>query len=77
MNKKFSDIQTKIEGKVNLYFERVYVLSFNIYAFYWLYKIVFLDGYNWEDYLTWFFACMSMNIFFRENKDRLLIKRNK
>ena len=77
MSENFEQIKVKIESKVNLYFERFYVLSFNIYAFYWLYKIVFLPSYNWEDLLTWFFACMSMNIFFRENKNRLLIKTEK
>ncbi|EGR3365940.1 hypothetical protein DMN80_23800 [Vibrio parahaemolyticus] len=74
MNKSFKDNYNKLYEKINLNIERLYVASFNIYAFYWLYKLLFVEGHTWEDWLLWFFACMGVNVFFRENKNRLLIK---
>ena len=71
---EYEATQKRIEGKLYLWLDRLYIVAFNVYSFYWLYKIVFLPEYGWEEFLLWFFACVAVNRFYRENKDRILIK---
>jgi hypothetical protein len=57
------------EPKVKLLVKRVYVLAFNVYAWYWLYGEVFvLKSTNIENYLLWFFTTTGMYFFVLENQ---------
>ena len=38
----FRDEYNKVKPKVILIFKRIYVLAFNIYAWYWLYRQIFI-----------------------------------
>ncbi len=49
---------------------RIYVIAFNIYCWYWLYRLIFLwKSTNFEDYLLWFFASAGMYFFILDGKD--------
>lgn len=60
----------RIKQKVILWFKRAYVISFNIYAWYWLFKLIFiLHSTNLEEYLLWFFATTGMYFFVFDGND--------
>lgn len=60
----------KAYPKVNLWIKRTYVLAFNIYAWYWLYRQIFIrHSSDFEDYLLWFFTTAGMHFFILDNKD--------
>ncbi len=46
---------------------RLYIISFNIYAFYWLYDHWGTNA-GFDAWLQWFFACAGMNFFFQDKK---------
>lgn len=72
------DTYKKIQSKVILWIKRIYVISFNIYAWYWLFKLILiLNSTNFEDYLLWFFATTGMYFFVFEGNDIFLKKINK
>lgn len=62
-------------SKMMNFIRKFYILAYNIYGWYWLYKIIAdpKDQYNWEAYALWFFA-MTAQLFFimdvrKANKD--------
>mgnify|MGYP000984760383 CR=1 FL=1 len=54
---------SSIEYKLNMGLRVIYILAFNIYSWYWLYKITFINESTWEDYLNWFFVVAGMHFF--------------
>ena len=49
--------------KANMFFRILYVLSFNLYSWYWMYKIIWNNDSTWEDYLNWFFVVCGVHFF--------------
>lgn len=52
-----------VEYKLNMGLRVFYILAFNLYSWYWLYKIIFINSSVWEDYLNWFFVVAGMHFF--------------
>ncbi len=68
--RSFREIQADIKPKVILYFKRLYVLAFNVYAWFWLYReIIVRRSSNFEDYLLWFFTTFGMYVFVLEHQE--------
>jgi len=66
----FKEEYNKIMLKVILYFKRVYVISFNVYAYYWLYREIFIrKTTDFETYLLFGFILAGMYFFVLSNKD--------
>jgi hypothetical protein len=56
---------------------RIYVIAFNIYAWFWVIRLIFIQhSTNFEDYLLWFFATAGMYFFVLDGKDIFLKKVN-
>lgn len=66
----FIEIQKKIKKKIDLWFKRLYVIAFNVYAWYWLYRQVFVrQSDSFEEYLLWGFMTFGMYYFVLDNQD--------
>lgn len=66
----FKEEYNEMKHKVILIFKRIYVLAFNIYAWYWLYRQVFIrHSTDFEEYLLWFFLTAGMYSFVLDNQD--------
>lgn len=66
----FKNEYDKVKPKVILIFKRIYVLAFNIYAWYWLYRQIFIKHSTcFEDYLLWFFTTFGMYVFILEHQE--------
>ncbi len=62
--------QKIIKPKIILWLKRIYVVAFNIYAWYWIYRQIFIrHSTDFEDYLLWFFTTVGMYYFVLENND--------
>lgn len=60
-----------------LWLKRFYVAAFNIYAWYWLIRQIFIrNSTEFEPYLLWFFTTAGMYYFILDNND-LTIKTKK
>ena len=46
-----------------------YTYAFNIYAWYWLVKIIWLIPFDWENLLSWIMACIGMWFFVLDSDD--------
>ena len=55
--------QEKINYKINMLFRVTYVLTFNAYTWYWLYKIIWINPSTWEDWANWFFVTCGVHFF--------------
>lgn len=55
--------QERINYKVNMLFRVIYVLAFNVYSWYWLYKIIWVNQSTWEDWANWFFVTCGVHFF--------------
>ncbi len=53
----------RINYKANMLFRVIYVLAFNIYSWYWLYKIIWVNQSTWEDWANWFFVTCGVYFF--------------
>jgi len=53
--------------------KRIYVIAFNLYAWFWLYRLIFIRESGFEDYLLWFFATTGMYFFVLDGKDIFLM----
>jgi len=63
----------KIKEKVDLWFRRIYVISFNFYAWFWLYRQIFIrHSDSFEDYLLWAFMTFGMYYFVLDGKNILI-----
>lgn len=70
MNRKFQDEYSKNKKVIDLWFKRLYVIAFNMYAWYWLYRQIFIrHSTNFEDYLLWFFTTAGMYYFVLDSKN--------
>ncbi len=58
------------------FIRRIYVVAFNIYAWYWLYRLIFIKQSTFEDYLLWFFATAGMYFFVLDGKDVFLMDKS-
>lgn len=66
----YEEIYDKIKRKVDLWFRRIYVISFNCYAWFWLYRQIFIrHSDSFEDYLLWAFTTFGMYYFVLDGKD--------
>ena len=76
--KTANDEFLKIKKRIIFWTRRVYVIAFNIYAWYWLYKLIFItNSTNFEDYLIWFFTTVGVYFFVFDGNDRFLKEINK
>jgi hypothetical protein len=72
-NSEFKIQQKKLKPKVVLLIKRLYVIAFNIYAWFWLYREIFIrESTNFEDYLLWVFTTAGMYYFVLDSNDILL-----
>jgi len=63
----------RIKKEVIKWARRIYVVAFNIYAWFWLIRLIFIwHSTNFEDYLLWFFATTGMYFFVLDGKDIFL-----
>jgi len=73
MKESYSEIQQRIRPVINLWVKRIYVLLFNGYACYWLYREIFIRETSfwehWEVYLLYFFTTVGMHFFVLDNQD--------
>ncbi|MGV4413728.1 hypothetical protein [Chryseobacterium sp. T1] len=70
MKSEFEHEYKRIKPKVNLTMKRIYVIAFNIYAWFWLFRQIFIrNSTNFEDYLLWFFTTAGMYYFVLDNND--------
>lgn len=54
----------RINYKVRMFFRIFYVLAFNVYSWYWLYKMIWINQSNtWEDWVNYFFVTLGMHFF--------------
>jgi hypothetical protein len=54
----------RIQYKVSILFRIIYILAFNVYSWYWLYKLIWVNtNTNWEDYVNWFFVTCGVHFF--------------
>ena len=74
----FQEIHDRIKTIIILWVKRIYVATFNIYAWYWLYRQIFIrQSTDFEEYLLWFFATVGMYYFVLENTDLKILPKNK
>lgn len=79
MKKVDSEIKKQIEETVNLWFKRIYAVTGNVYAWFWLIRAIFFrDNTSFEDYLMWAFLTAGFywfisdhdEIFFKDKNGR-------
>jgi hypothetical protein len=67
---KFESDFDRIKLKLILWFKRIYVIAFNAYVWFWLYRQIFIKHSNsFENYLLWGFSVVSMFFFVKRNDD--------
>jgi hypothetical protein len=47
----------------------IYTLLFNLYAWYWLVKLIWLQPFEWENLIEWTLACFGMWFFVLDSND--------
>lgn len=78
MKDNFQERNNRIKPTVILWLKRVYVIAFNIYAWYWLYRQIFIrNSTDFEEYMLWFFATAGMYYFVLENTDLKIFPKSK
>jgi hypothetical protein len=66
-----------VKPAVILWIRRFYIIAFNIYAWYWLYREIFINhSPNFENYVLWFFTTIGMYFFVLDSKDLILRGKN-
>jgi len=72
------EYKIKITNRLINATRRIYVIAFNIYAWFWVIRLIFIqNSTNFKDYLLWFFATAGMYFFVLDGKDIFLKKINK
>lgn len=66
-------LDRRINNKIVKWMKRIYVIAFNLYAWFWLYRLIFIRESGFEDYLLWFFATTGMYFFVLDGKDIFLM----
>ncbi|MHA7843816.1 MAG: hypothetical protein ACX93I_10885 [Winogradskyella sp.] len=70
MNTEFDEKYNEVKPKIDLWVKRIYIIAFNIYAWYWLYREIFVrHTTDFETYLLWFFTTVGMYYFVLDNQD--------
>lgn len=70
---EFKNQQKILKPKVILLMKRIYVIAFNIYAWFWLFREIFIrHSTEWESYLLWLFTALGMHYFVLDSKDILI-----
>lgn len=70
LQKDYKQIHARLKPKVNLAMKRLYVIAFNFYAWFWIFREVFIiNSTNWENYVLWFFTTAGMYYFVLDNND--------
>ena len=73
MAKNYANEYRKTKVVVDLWFRRMYVIAFNIYAWYWPWRQIFVrHSFDWEDWTLWGFATFGMYYFVLDSKGILL-----
>ena len=68
----------KVKNKITLIFKRFYVITFNIYAWFWLYRQIFIrQSTDFESYLLWFFMTFGVYVFVLEHQELFLNPKKK
>jgi hypothetical protein len=67
----FKNNFNKLMPKGISFVRKLYVGLYNIYGFYWLYKIIFVLHGDWESYVIWFFAMAGQMFFTLDNREKL------
>lgn len=77
---EFKIFKAEVEAKIITWLKRIFIIMFNIYSWYWLYKLIwieqlpFFEGGNWERYYWWFLVTGSQFFFYKANEKEVLIK---
>lgn len=75
---QFNIQKSKNERIILTQFKRVHIILFNIYSWYWLYKLCFIEQLpfieGWESYYWWFLVTSSQLFFYKTNKKEVLFK---
>jgi hypothetical protein len=54
----------RIRYRINMLIRIIYVIGFNLYSWYWLYKLIWIDeSVTWEDWANWFFVVVGVHFF--------------
>lgn len=73
----FQSHYDRIKPIIVLWVKRVYVIAFNFYAWFWLFRQIFIrQSTTFEPYLLWFFMTAGMYYFVLDNQD-LFLKRSR
>ncbi|MGE0561585.1 MAG: hypothetical protein AB7O47_07200 [Flavobacteriales bacterium] len=66
-------LKKKIKKQVVLWFRRIYVIIFHLYAWFWLFRLIFMEkSTNYEDYIIWFLTTTGVYFFVLDGKDSFL-----
>ena len=71
---EFKRRQQRYEKEAWRWIGRLYVISFNAYAFYWLYKHICVTSATGEEWLQYWFAVVGMNYFYLDKKEELMFR---
>lgn len=74
----YATINVGLKPILILWIKRIYVTAFNFYAWFWLYRQIFIrNSTDFEEYLLWFFTTAGMYYFVLENNDVFFKVENK
>ena len=69
-NNEYQEIKKKIEPMITLWFKRIYVVSGNIYCWFWLIRQIFVrHSTNFEEYLLWGFLTAGFYWFINDHNE--------
>jgi hypothetical protein len=69
MGNDYTSEYKRIKAAIDLWVRRIYVIAFNIYAWYWPYRqIFFKHSSDFEEWLLWAFATFGMYYFVLDSK---------
>ncbi len=68
------DIYTNLLNRAFDWLRKFFIITYNIYGWYWLYKIIFVLEQDWENYALWFFAMTAQVFFVLEGKEKVDIR---
>ena len=78
MGKNFTSEFEKVKPIIDLWFRRIYIIAFNIYAWYWPYRQIFIKhSGDFEEWLLWGFATFGMYYFVLDSKGVFLKSKEK
>jgi hypothetical protein len=71
----YQNIIERIRPTIDKWVKRIYVLAFNVYAWFWLYRQIFVrHSVEFEEYLLWFFTTVGMYYFVLDTKDKFFFE---